>query len=312
MRKDPIRAKLEAFGSHLTLPVARAALGSLEGEHGSSQYGHGYDYLDLRPYAPGDEAELIDWKASGRAGKPIIINKQREVNNAVWLMLDVSSQMGATARSGETLLDVAANALRMFALLSLKRSDSISLILADSRTITRIPFAGGYPKFDHMLTDSLAELHPAPRDLTSMLRYAEGIRSRNSLIVIASDDSAMDARHEKLIATISQDHPLVFISVEPVNPFDPANRRIQDAQNGKLMPAFLQNGKLAREIDTRSRVLALGFDRALARHGDTLLRGGSSDEMLTNFIHLVSTRRNGMRPNQESLLPRLQKEMTVS
>ena len=305
MIKDPIHAKIEAFGSHLTLPIVQKALGNLKGEHISNQYGHGYDYLDLRPYEPGDEAQLIDWKASGRAGRPIIINKQREVNSTIWLMLDVSSQMSASARSGETLLTVAANALRMFALLSLKRSDNISLVLADSKTITRIPFTGGYPKFDHTLTDALSSLHPAPRDMASLLRYAESIHSRHSLVVIATDDSAMDARHEKMISAIAQDHPFVFISVEPVNPFDPANTRVQDARNGKYMPAFLKSNSRAAEIDARSEVLALAFDRALTREGATLLRGSSSDDMLNHFIRLVSTRQNSPHPHQASLLPRL-------
>lgn len=307
MKEDPIRTTIEEFGSRLTLPIARKALGALEGEHGSDRYGHGYDYLDLRQYEPGDEAQLIDWKASARANRPIIVNKQRDVTSTVWLVIDSSEQMLGSAESGEPMIDVAANALRMFALLSLKRSDNISLVLADSQAITRLPFSGGYPKFNHLLDESLAGLKPAPRDLTSLLRYAEGISSKNSLIVIASDDTAMDKVHEKAIATVSENHPLIFISVTPMNPFSPAHHGIVDAGTGRTMPSFLQDDEVAQDIAARADVIASAFDKSLARHGDTLLRAGSSKDMLTNFIHLVSTRLHGARPQKESLLPDLQK-----
>lgn len=300
--KDPLRAKIEAFGSKLSLPTAIKALGSLEGEHVSRQRGGGYDYSDLRPYEPGEGIQFVDWKASGRNGKPIIVNRQREVASTLWLILDSSSQMSGTARGRETLLTVAANALRMFAAVSLKRSDDISLVLADSQTISRIPFNGGYQKFDTVLEAALRDLKPAERDFTSLLQYVRGIRQNRGLIVIATDDGAMDARHEQLIASISQRHTMIFVSVEPLNPFDPDNQDVQDASSGRYMPSFLQSKSLSKEIDSRSKVLADAFERALIRHRDILLRAGSSEEMFSTFIHFVGQRLRGSRPQRPSLL----------
>lgn len=306
IRTDPIRKRIESFGSRLTLPITRAALGALEGEHSSIQRGHGYDYLDLRAYQPDDEAQLIDWKASARSGKPIVVNKQRDVTSTVWLLLDTSSQMMGAARGEERLLDVAANALRMFALLSLKRSDDISLVFGDSRAITRLPFSGGYAKFDHLLDENLADLNPSPRNLTSLLEYASRIRGKNSLVVIASDDTAMGSEHEELIKIISQNHPLVFISATPLNPFEPHPLTIQDGFTGKLMPAFLSTQRAAQSVNTRREFLATAFEKLLSRSSDTLLRAGSSEEMLNNFTHLISTRLRGAQPQTASLLHRLQ------
>ncbi|MBO6050250.1 MAG: DUF58 domain-containing protein [Aeriscardovia sp.] len=301
-QKDPLRAKIEAFGSRLSLPTAIKTLGSLEGEHASRQKGGGYDYSDLRPYEPGESVQFVDWKASGRSGRPIVVNKQREVTSTLWLILDASAQMGGTARGRETLLTVAANALRMFAAVSLKRSDDISLVLADSQTISRIPFNGGYQKFDSVLEAALKDLKPAERDFTSLLQYVQGIRQSKGLIVIATDDGAMDSRHEPLIASISQRHTVIFISVEPINPFDPDNQDVQDASSGRYMPSFLQSKALSREIDARSEVLSNAFERALVRHGDVLLRAGSSEEMLSTFIHFVGQRLRGPKPQRSSLL----------
>ncbi|MCI1983249.1 MAG: DUF58 domain-containing protein [Bifidobacteriaceae bacterium] len=309
-RADSIRTRIELFGSRLSLPITRKALGALEGEHSSLQRGHGYDYLDLRIYQPDDEAQLIDWKASARSGRPIVVNKQREVTSTAWLLLDTSSQMLGTAEGGqESLLDIAANALRMFALLSLKRSDDISLVMGDSRAITRLPFSGGYAKFDRLLDQQLAALEPAPRNLTSLLEYASRIQGKNSLIVIASDDTAMSEEHADLIRVISQNHPLVFIAATPLNPFTPSLTGVQDAGTGKKMPAFLRTQEAEDAVSTRREFLATNFEHQLARSGDTLLRAGSSDTMLTTFTHLISTRLRGARPRTASLLPRLQEAM---
>ena len=69
---DQIRRKIEALGGRLSLPTVKRALGMLEGEHRSIRRGTGYEFLDLRPYSSGDEARSIDWKASARAGRPMI------------------------------------------------------------------------------------------------------------------------------------------------------------------------------------------------------------------------------------------------
>ena len=58
----------------------------------------------------------------------------------VWLLLDVGREMTGSCPSGEPAYEVAANALRMFAALSLRRSDDVSLVFGDAASITRVPF----------------------------------------------------------------------------------------------------------------------------------------------------------------------------
>lgn len=301
----PIRKRIELFGSRLSLPITRRALGALEGEHASDQAGHGYDFMDLRSYQPDDEAQLIDWKASARAGRPIIVNKQRDVVSRVWLLMDTSLQMTASAQSGERLLDVTANAVRMFAMLSLKRSDDVSLVFGDTRAITRLPFSGGYAKFDRVLQSQLDGYNPAQRHLMSLLKYASRIRDKNTLVVIATDETALNPEYADIIRVISQNHPLVFIAASALNPFSPDSPLASDAVTGRQMPAFLRSPSLASDLDNRRAALSTTFEHMLALSGDTLLRAGSSEDMLTRFTHLISTRLHGARPQSSSLLPRL-------
>ena len=79
---DRIRRKIEALGNSLSLPTVRKALGVLEGEHASNRRGGNDDPMDIRVYGPGDEARLIDWKASARLGRPMVVQHARQAIGA--------------------------------------------------------------------------------------------------------------------------------------------------------------------------------------------------------------------------------------
>ena len=96
-----IRRRIETLGASLSLPTVRRALGILEGEHASGRRGGGDDVMDVRAYEAGDEARLIDWKASARQGRPMIVQRERRVTGRVWILVDVSRPMTGVCASGE-------------------------------------------------------------------------------------------------------------------------------------------------------------------------------------------------------------------
>ena len=144
---NPIRRKIEALGTTLSLPTVRKALGVLEGAHASNKRFGSDDVMDIRVYEAGDEARQIDWKTSARVGRPMVVLRERPSTSRAWLLLDVGQEMTGTCPSGEQAYQVAANALCMFAALSLRRGDEVSVVFGDSASITRIPFNGGFAQF---------------------------------------------------------------------------------------------------------------------------------------------------------------------
>ena len=138
--EDPIRSKIEALGTTLSLPTVRKALGILEGAHASDKRFGADDVMDIRVYEPEDEAKRIDWKTSARVGRPMVVQRERPSTSRAWLLLDVGQEMTGTCVSGEQAHQVAANALCMFASLSLRRGDEVSIVFGDAGSITRVPF----------------------------------------------------------------------------------------------------------------------------------------------------------------------------
>lgn len=172
MSSDSVRKKIEALGTQLSLPTVRKALGALEGEHASGRRGGSGDAMDVHAYEPGDESRLIDWKTSARQGRPMVVERERLSTSRVWLLMDVGLEMTGVCPSGERAWQVAANALRMFAALSLRRSDDISLVFGDESSITRVPFNGGFAQFERTLDKALDRDWDHHRNIDALLEYA--------------------------------------------------------------------------------------------------------------------------------------------
>ena len=290
MSSDSVRKKIEALGTQLSLPTVRKALGALEGEHASGRRGGSGDAMDVHAYEPGDESRLIDWKTSARQGRPMVVERERLSTSRVWLLMDVGLEMTGVCPSGERAWQVAANALRMFAALSLRRSDDISLVFGDESSITRVPFNGGFAQFERTLDKALDRDWDHHRKIDALLEYARRIKDREALIVLATDEHAMEERHITTIRRITRTHPMVLIDVATMNPFKAVSSRHAptDGLSARRVPAFLRNAKAAAEVDTHRAYMAAALEQELTRAGSHIIRSASSESMFDRFVALVS------------------------
>lgn len=290
MSSDSVRKKIEALGTQLSLPTVRKALGALEGEHASGRRGGSGDAMDVHAYEPGDESRLIDWKTSARQGRPMVVERERLSTSRVWLLMDVGLEMTGVCPSGERAWQVAANALRMFAALSLRRSDDISLVFGDESSITRVPFNGGFAQFERTLDKALDRYWDHHRNIDALLEYARRIKDREALIVLATDEHAMEERHITTIRRITRTHPMVLIDVATMNPFKAVSSRHAptDGLSARRVPAFLRNAKAAAEVDTHRAYMAAALEQELTRAGSHIIRSASSESMFDRFVALVS------------------------
>ncbi|NEG69376.1 DUF58 domain-containing protein [Bifidobacterium sp. BRDM6] len=281
----------------MTLPTVRRALGVVEGEHASRRPGGADDLLDIRQYESGDESRAIDWKISARSGRPMVVQRERLVSSHVYLLMDVGREMTEVCPSGERAFEVAANALCMFAALSLRRSDDISLVFGDAASITRVPFHGGFAQFEKTIDEALGRPWAAPRNIGALLDYAAHVRDRDALVVVATDEHALGPDHLKTIRRIARTHPLVVIDVTTINPFMPEPIRgagpvhVADARTGRRVPAFLRTQADIAEVDTHRAYLAKALDAELARVDARAIRSDSSEAMFRAFVRLIASAR---------------------
>ena len=92
------------------------------------QRGEGTDFKQLSEYRVGDAIRHIDWKATSRAGKPIVRQFQNERDQCVMLLLDCGRRMRADDRNqhiGAAHFDQVLNAVMLLTYVALKQGDAV-------------------------------------------------------------------------------------------------------------------------------------------------------------------------------------------
>ncbi len=138
---DPVTGMLEpelvARLRTLELKAREVAEGALTGVHRSIQRGSSLEFEQHRPYSPGDEIRLIDWKLYAKSDRYFIKQFEDETNIRCVLVVDGSSSMDYTgsglrgerrgAEGRTTKLEYAQVLAAALAWLLLNQSDAVGL-----------------------------------------------------------------------------------------------------------------------------------------------------------------------------------------
>ncbi|MBK8173560.1 MAG: DUF58 domain-containing protein [Sandaracinaceae bacterium] len=104
--------------------------------------GGGTELRELRELHSGDPFKSIAWKASARAGKLLVREVEREVQDVHYVIVDVSGTMRGGAL-GRRKLDFAIEAATVEARRTLERGDEFGLITVDGRILHHVPADDG-------------------------------------------------------------------------------------------------------------------------------------------------------------------------
>ena len=150
---------------------------------------------------PGDDVRDIDWKASARSGSVLIKRFVDEKHHKILLVADAGRNMTAHAPSGEAKIDVAANILGAFGLITLGRADQIGMVYGDSRGCVNIRQSRGETHIESMLHRFYghALTKPGPSDISCQLDYVATHYRHRMLIVVVSDEPEVDDHLEDVV-----------------------------------------------------------------------------------------------------------------
>jgi uncharacterized protein (DUF58 family) len=175
----------DVFGrfERLSFVTRRSARGGLGGEHRSRRRSPSTDFVDFRPYQPGDDFRRVDWNVYGRLGSlQVKLTEGRERLDIV-LVLDCSSSMDY---GQPDKLTFAAQLVAALGYVAMARSDLVRIACMTPRPSGFGPFGRRSRMPD--LVRKLSEIAPAGLvDVNSSL--AEGLpeTARQPLVVVVSD-----------------------------------------------------------------------------------------------------------------------------
>lgn len=251
--------------------VLRRLDGLIEGDYRSLFRGHGLDLADLREYQLHDDVRHIDWNVTARVQVPYVRQYQQERELTAWLLLDLSPSVdfGSHERSKRDLVDEFTAAM---ASLLARRGNRVGAVLYGQQVEAIVPARSGRT---HVLA-LLHRLQSAGRqrggrgrqagrgtDLAELLRRAEALMRRRSVVFVVSDFISEPGWIEPL-ARLALRHDVVAVRV-----VDPLERELpdlgllvmQDAETGEQVvvdthdPGFRRNFEAAaREREAQLRV----------------------------------------------------------
>ena len=221
-----------ARGRRLRL-LARQTVASLQaGGQRSVFRGDGMEFDEVREYALGDDARMIDWNVTSRMGSPFtkVFREQRELN--LVLVVDVSRSLlggdGARREQAAWIVAILAHAAQL-------TGEQVSAYLFSDRRERWLPARRGR---GHALRIAGEVLAIEPRghgsDLAGALRAVAGLLHRRATCVLVSDFKTTGFWPQ--LALLRRRHEVVAVRVADAGDAEfPAAGAVdlQDAETGR-------------------------------------------------------------------------------
>ena len=224
---------------------ARAGTG---GEHASRRPAPSTDFIDYRPYQPGDDFRRVDWNVYGRLGSLQVKVTEGRERQDVLLVLDCS---GSMAFGSPDKLSVGADLVAALAYIGAARSDVVRIACL-SRPPTSAPLSRPFGRRSHVhvLLRQLSALTPAGLvDLdTALSDCVTNEVPRSSLAVVVSDLLAPDgpaAGLDAIRARIADVAVIHLVSPEELEPRLSGEVELVDEETGATLELGVSMDTLA-------------------------------------------------------------------
>lgn len=188
----------------------------LAGRHASKLRGRGMDFLELKPYSPGDDVRAIDWRATRRTGRAHVRVYNQERDRAVYLLLSQQSNMHF-ASSGHFKSVQAALLLSLSAHKVLKAGDRVGgVIFNDEALISFKPSKSKkrlmqmlqeVVKYNHRLLEKRTATNPDM--LNKALDFVLANAKHDDLVILIGDGAGINASSRQKITMLTQHNDLI-------------------------------------------------------------------------------------------------------
>jgi uncharacterized protein (DUF58 family) len=220
----------------LSFAPRRPARAGLGGEHRSRHRSPSTDFVDYRPYQPGDDFRSVDWNIYGRLGSlQVKVTEGRERLDVV-LILDCSSSM---ACGQPDKLAFAAQLVAALGFVGMARSDAVRIVC-----LTPTQSSRGFGPFGRRarmpdLVRQLAQIAPAGAlDVNASLSACLADGRGQPLVVIVSDLLSPAGAAAGLDALQQHQADLVVVHVvspDEITPSLSGEAELVDAETGQVL-----------------------------------------------------------------------------
>ena len=124
--------------SNLELIARSVVEGFVSGLHKSPYKGFSVEFMEYRPYVPGDEPKHIDWKLYARTDRYYVKEFAEETNTTCHILLDTSNSMGYASKKVKKI-EYASYLAASLAFFMIRQRDGVGLYLFDDKISDIVP-----------------------------------------------------------------------------------------------------------------------------------------------------------------------------
>jgi len=185
----------------------------IEGNWTAIFKGHGMEFTGYRAYTYGDDASLIDWKASLRSKSLLVKEYEQEKSVNVYFMLDVSNSMLFTSTK-KLKAEFGAELVSSLAFAILGSGDAVGLSMFTDKLVTNLPLNVG-KKMHYLMINDLSNVnnYGGNFDLGKSLNLLFSTLNSRAVIIIISDFIGLKQDWHKYLRIASQRYEVIGVMV---------------------------------------------------------------------------------------------------
>jgi uncharacterized protein (DUF58 family) len=306
----PQQSLLVKVRAHLAIPARRPTQDVVDGEYGSIHRGRSMDFDDLREYVLGDDVKDIDWKATARAGRPLVKRYVATRRHAVMLVVDTGRTMAALADPHSPKRDIAVLAAGVIGDIAMRHGDAVGLVagpiagelggwgahVSNSRHIVYVP-----PRRDDVHLERILrtvhdgiDLGGEPSQVLGLLDYVARHFHRRMIVIVIGEDVVLGARDERMLRRLSAQHEVLHCTIGDVAMTEPAlaDVELRGVGTTALVPAFFRTHRgLHDDLRSIAEQRERSTQAALARAGVASVRVAGEATVVASIVDLLERQR---------------------
>jgi uncharacterized protein (DUF58 family) len=275
--------ELEALRRRLRV---RARSGA-SGERVAPRRGSSAEFLEHRPYSPGDDLRRMDWLAFARTGEPVLKLFRAEEDVVVRLVVDASASLETGDPPKILVAKRIAAALGYMALASSERAQVLAATGGEARG--REPVRGRVA-----LSKLLRELDAiVPERAGDLARTIDAVVVRSyrpGMLAVVSDFLDAGPFDAALGRAAAAGHDLALIQVLAPEEIDPpwdGDLALEDAETGAIVEVTLDPRAMDSYRARLERLLSL-LRATAKRHAATYVRLSTAEPLLEAMRRIVA------------------------
>ena len=242
--------------------------GAMPGIHRSLRQGRGTEFFQYRPYDPGEDLKVVDWKVYAKREELVAKTFQEDTNFNLFLVLDTSASMGYQGEASScTKLHYASMLAACFAYLAYRQGDRVGLFAYGQEVQQWIRPKSGHAHFGRVV-NALAQLQAGGGNKHEAMwdQLVGNMPGRSTVVFLSDFLEAEDILPERLRFALSSRYEALCLQV--------LDREEENLPSGDALRFVEMEG--TREVSTSPEVIRDEFSNRMNEFKDTLERNLSS------------------------------------